>query len=148
MVNRGVAPADSSTDVGRFRYLYGDITYTDLDPVEAGYGDYSELSDSEIEVFLSVSDDSVSRAIGYYYLQLAGQAAKVAESVKDYDLQIDESKKSEAFRKAAMDWFDRADTDDLNSEEAFVIAAPYSCEVIPEATIPQYGRYYTTGRIW
>ena len=44
MVNRGVAPADSSTDVGRFRYLYGDITYTDLDPVEAGYGDYTIIN--------------------------------------------------------------------------------------------------------
>ncbi len=124
MANRGVAPLDDSTLVGQFRLLYGDTQYTALDPVESGYGDYTELSDAEIEMFLSRGDDSISRAIGYYYLRLAGDAAKRSGVFKDYDLSVDLKARAQDLRASANDWFARADEEDAISgdSDVFVIA--------------------------
>lgn len=112
MVNRGVAPFDPSSAIGQFRVLYPDVTYVALDPAEPGYGNYAELSDDEITALLVGGNDSVKRAIGNYYAQLAGQAAKESASIADYDLKIDTTKRSADLLKLAQLWWGLADEDD------------------------------------
>ena len=112
MTNRGIAPLDPDSLVGEFRLAYGDTDYIDLDPPEAGYGDYAELSDAEIEMFLSLGNDSVARAIGVYMGRLATDAAKQSKLVKDYDLTVDLTKRANDFREQAQWWFDLADSQD------------------------------------
>lgn len=143
MVNRGIAPFDPTSPVGQFRVYYGDVMYTALDPVEAGYGDYTELSDAEIESFLASSNGSVYRAIGNYFAILAGNAAKVSQSVKDYDLSIDDSKRPAALWDAAKMWWSRADDEDTVAGgsdifEIFSMVAPRGACCAPEAAPNAY----------
>lgn len=114
-VNRGATPPDFTTNVGKFRRNTNDITYVALDPVEAGFGDYTHSSDAEIESFLVDGRDSVSRALGEYYLVLASQAAEIAENIKDYDLQDDSRKVYEAYMDVSQRWFDKAREEDIAS---------------------------------
>lgn len=143
MVNRGIAPFDPTTPTGQFRVYYGDVTYSALTPPEAGYGDYTELSDAEIESFLASANDSVYRAIGNYFAILAGNAAKVSQSVKDYDLSIDDSKRPAALLDAAKMWWGRADDEDTVAGgsdifEIFSMVAPRGACCAPEAAPNAY----------
>lgn len=148
MVNRGVAPVDFETAVGQFRALYGDLSYVPLNPPEVGYGDFKELSDDEITVFLSSAGENVNRAIGNYYAAMAGQAAKTSESVKDFDLAVDNTKRPAALLELARYWWGLADEDDLNSEDAFqIVPTGKEGDFISEGTIPIYGRRYTWDRV-
>jgi len=115
MVNRGIAPPDPNTEIGQFRFTFGDTEYTELDPPEAGYGNYTYWSDAEIQAFLARSDDSITRAIGYAYLNLAASAARESKFVKDYDLQVDLTKRSADLRAIAQLYFDQADDEDDNA---------------------------------
>lgn len=144
MANRGVAPADMTTDVGKFRALYGDLAYVPLSPDEPGYGDYAQLSDAEIEAFIEQGAGSIAQGIGWLYLAMAGQAAQESKSIKDQDLSIDTTKRAADLRALAQFWFDR---DDATQDEYFDIV-PMGSEggFIPEATIPIWGRQYTIGR--
>lgn len=147
--NPGVAPVDLASNVGRFRALVGDLQYTEYDPEEPGYGDFLKFSDAEIEAYLAQGGDSIPRAIGYAYLYLAGQAAMQSSSVKDYDLQIDETKRAADLRAIAQFWFDQADSGDIaTAEEAFEIVptGTRGGAFIPEASIPVWGRRYTWNR--
>lgn len=112
MANKGIYPLDPNTQVGRFRLRYGDIDSVPLDPVEPGFQDYEELSDEEIEAFLTGAGDSVPRAISAYYVQLAGAAAKVARNTKDHDLALNTMERSERLLAVARYWNDIADDDD------------------------------------
>jgi hypothetical protein len=112
MTNLGIAPPDYSSLVGEFRLMYGDITYAPLDPDEPGFGNYEKLSDAEIEMLLASSSDSVSRSIAMQYYRLAGEAAKQSKVVKDYDLQVDLTKRSDALLEVAKVWEAKADSED------------------------------------
>lgn len=146
--NPGAYPLDPGTDVGRFRLVYGDTDSTPYSPVEPGFQNYEELSDDEIEAFLSQGSNSINRAIGYYYISLAGAAAKQSRSIKDYDLSVDVSKRAADLRAIAQWWFDLADNDDATSaEEAFeIVPIGDQGDFIPEGTIPIYGRSYIWDR--
>lgn len=147
--NPGVYPLEPETPVGQFRLVYGDTHSTPYTPVEPGFQNYDELSDDEIEAFLSAGGTSINRAIGYYYLSLAGAAAKSAKQIKDYDLQVDTTKRAADLRAIAQWWFDQADNDDvISAEEGFEIVPTGTSggDFIPEATIPVWGRQYTTAR--
>lgn len=148
MVNVGIAPPDPTTDVGRFRMLSGDIAWTPLDPPQPGYGEYEKFSDAEIEAYLAQGGDSVPRAIGYSYLYLAGQAAIASQSVRDYDLQVDTTKRAADLRAIAQVWFDTADNDDvIAAEEGFeLVPTGTTGGFLPEGIIPQWGRQYTWER--
>ena len=98
-----VFPPDPDTLVGELRYLLGDINY---DP---DTGRYERFTDAELEAALALAEDDLARAAGYAYLKLASQAAEQAKSVKDYDLQVDLSKRATELRLVAGMWFDRAD---------------------------------------
>ena len=83
-------------------------------------------------------------------MALSGAAAKKSKSVKDYDLQVDLTKRATDLAKSAQMWFDSADGSDAASlEEAFEIVPTGTGygDIIPEATIPQWGRLYVRGRI-
>lgn len=147
--NPGEIPVDPTTPVGLFRTLYGDTDYTLYDPDEPGWANFEELSDAEIKGFLLQGGDSTSRGIGYLYLAMAGQAAKESRNVKDYDLQVDLTKRAADLRAIAEMWFGRADDDDaISAEEGFELVPTGTGygEFIPELTIPIYGRKYTMAR--
>lgn len=108
MPNRGVAPFDPNTPVGQFRALAPDVSFVALDPAEDGYGDYRRWSDDEIAVFLGYGNGSIARAVGYALMQSANVAAEQAKSVKDYDLQVDLTKRSSELRAQAQAWFAQA----------------------------------------
>lgn len=147
--NPGAVPVDLASNIGRFRGLVGDLQYEDYDPDEPGYGNFLKYSDAEIEAYLEQGGDSINRAIGFAYLYLAGQAAMESQSVKDYDLQIDNTKRAADLRAIAQFWFDQADDEDvITGEEAFEIVptGTRSGAFIPEAAIPVWGRQYGIGR--
>ena len=113
----GVAPPNPATDTGRFRYLIGDAEYTELDPPQVGMGAYEMFSDEQITTFLALGEGSTNRAIAYAYLNLASQAALQSKSVKDFDLQVDLTKRSADLRAIAAMWFDRADDEDADNTD-------------------------------
>lgn len=143
MVNRGVAPFDPTTAVGQWRVYYGDVSYSPLDPPETGYGNYLEVSDAEIEAFLESAGGFVYRAIGNYYAILAGNAAKVSQSISDYDLKIDDTKRPAALLELAKYWWGRADDEDVIAGgsdifEVFSMVAPRGACCSPEAAPKPY----------
>ena len=102
--NPGIAPVDGSTPVGAFRNSTGNTIYEEYDPVETGYGNYTALSDGEIEQYLAMASDSNLGAIGYWYMALSGQAARESASVADYDLKLDLTKRAADLR-ATAEWY-------------------------------------------
>lgn len=85
-VNRGIAPPDPNTDVGRVRLLSGDVSYKELVPPEVGYGDYEMWSDAQIEAALTASGGSVPRAIAMLYSGIAASWASTGATIKTDDL--------------------------------------------------------------
>lgn len=146
--NPGIWPVDLASDVGRFRALTGDLNAVEYDPVEPGFRSFVFFSDAEIEAYID-QGGSVTRGIGYSYLYLAAQAAKESLAIRDYDLQVDQTKRAADLRATAQFWFDQADDEDvISGEEAFEIVptGTRSGPFIPEGSIPIYGRQYTIGR--
>lgn len=147
--NPGEYPVDLTSNVGKFRALTGDLNSTPYDPVEPGFQNFEKFSDAEIEAYLEQGGNSIPRAIGFAYLYLAGQAAMQSQSVKDYDLQIDDTKRAADLRAIAQFWFDQADGEEvIAGEEAFEIVptGTKSGGFIAELAPPIWGRQYTIGR--
>lgn len=143
--NPGEYTLDPESLVGRFRLTYGDIYSEPYTPAVSGVQNYKELSDAEIEAFLAQStNESIPRAIGLYVLSLATRAALEAKTVKDYDLQLDLTKRSGELRAAAQMWFDRADAEDIEAGfgDIFEIYGPGCDDFIPEGSPAQWGRRY------
>ena len=143
--NPGEYPLDPESLVGRFRLTYGDVYSEPYAPVVPGVQNYKELSDAEIEAFLAQStNESIPRAIGLYVLSLATRAALEAKTVKDYDLQLDNTKRSGELRAAAQLWFDRADAEDIEAGlgDIFEIYGPGCDDFAPEGSPAQWGRSY------
>ena len=121
MSNPGAVPVDGSTAVGQFRALYPDMDYVALDPPVADTGDFTNFSDAEITAFLALSNASPARAIGWALLTEANTASRESQTVKDYDLSIDLTKRASDLRAQASEWFALADSADLDGEDAFII---------------------------
>lgn len=136
-INRGVAPLDPSSDVGKFRLLIGDTSYEELDPPEVGYGDYGMFSDDEIQVFLD-QGETLEDSAYLAYMQLAAAAAIESKSVKDFDLQVDLTKRSGDLRAIALMWRERADAASADIFEVFDISDDDEC--FPEAAPRTVGR--------
>lgn len=141
--NPGEYPVDMTKPVGVFRALVGDTESTPYDPPEPGVQDFAMFSDADIEGFLAAGNDSLNRAVGYAYLALAGRAALSSESVKDFDLTIDDTKRPTELRLIAQSWFDKADKEDAASQDAFFVAPlGGDCgDPIAEGMMPTWGRY-------
>lgn len=99
--NPGVVPIDATTAVGQFRNASGNTAYTAYDPDEPGYGNFTYLSDAEIEQYLTLAGDSIPGGIGYWYLSLAGAAALESKNIKDFDLQVSTEKRAADLRAQA-----------------------------------------------
>lgn len=121
MPNKGIAPPDLATTRGKFRLLAGDSVSVPLIPAETGFGDYTLFSDAEVDAYLTMAEDSVYRAVGWAYLQLANEAARQAESIKDYDLSVDSRQKAEQLRAQALSWLEQADLEDAAGDDGFQI---------------------------
>jgi len=121
--NKGVYPLDPLTLVGQFRLASGDVISVPFDPVQAGFQNYTYWSDDEIAQFIVLGGTSQNRAIGYAWLQASAGAALASKTVKDYDLQVDLTKRSEDLRKTAQFYFDLAEGEDVIAglDDAFEI---------------------------
>ena len=117
MANEGIAPPDFSTDTGKFRLLIGDLNATNIN---AGTGEYAFFSDLEIAGYLTLNP-SIYRAAGMALNALATQAADQAQSIKDYDLQVDLRQRAEQLREQAKQVFAQADIIDMEGDEGFQI---------------------------
>lgn len=106
--NPGAFPLDPTSPIGQFRLASGDTQSQPYEPVRPGLQNYTYLSDDEVALFLVQGQDATDTALGYWYLSLAGQAAMQSKSVKDYDLQIDLTKRAGDLRAQATFYFDRA----------------------------------------
>jgi len=120
MANAGVAPPDFSTTTGQFRLLAGDTYYVELVPPVSGQGDYTLFADAEIAAYLAL-ESNVYRAVGLAYLGLANTAAREAEAIRDYDLQVDSRQKAEQLRAQADAFFAEADRVEAAGETGFQI---------------------------
>lgn len=101
-INRGVAPPDKGTNVGKMRYALGDASFTELDPPEAGFGSYQLFSDDELEVMLALSDDNVARAVAIAYRKIGAQWASTGVAIKTDDL-------SYSAKESVGNWLNLAD---------------------------------------
>lgn len=148
MSNAGVYPPNLDTQVGQVRSMIPDLNATAIDTANSK-AEYEMFSDLEIMGFIAGSGNSSLRSVGLAYLSLSGQAALQSKSVKDYDLQVDLTKRAADLRATAQLWFDQADDADAGVlEDAFeIVSMTGHCDPIPEATIPVWGRKYTRGRI-
>lgn len=113
----GVAPPDFTDAVGRFRLLVGDTNAT---ATGGGLGTYLFFSDEEIAGYLLL-EANIYRAASFAVNALATQAADQAQSIKDYDLQVDMRQRAEQFREQAKQLFQRAILADAESVDGFQI---------------------------
>lgn len=127
--NRGVAPLDPSSDVGRVRIQLGDVVYQPYDPPEPGYGKYSDYSDEELLSYLE-QGGSVEEAMYRIYLQMAASAAREAKQIQDFDLKINTEKRAEALLKLAQEWRAAASQAAADIFEVFDLGS--GCGCVPE----------------
>ena len=134
--NRGIAPPDFTTDVGKVRANIGDVTWEEYDPPQPGFGTYRLYSDSEIEAFLAQAEDDPNGATYYIYLAMSAAAAMESKSVKDLDLAVDTTKRSGDLRAIAAMWKDRWDeaVGAGGIFEVFDTVVDGGCGCVPEAT--------------
>lgn len=125
-INKGVAPPDFTTQVGQLRSALKDVTYVPLDPPETGYGNYTQFSDLELEGLLARAGGSSTRATGFAYLELAGQAASQAVDWASDDQRVTLSKRASALTAIAAMWLERADGEDAASGlDSFAVEYPF-----------------------
>lgn len=139
MSNPGVFPYDPTTTVGSFRTVYGDIASVPLSPTVVGYQDYTYFSDDEIIVFIDQGQQNVLRGVGFAILQAANAASLQSKMVKDYDLQVDLTKRAADLRSTANQYFDIANQYD---ERAGLFDY---FDFIETGSIPNF---YPTGLLW
>lgn len=126
MSNRGVAPADLSTEVGQLRDALGDLNYTELDPAESGFGDYDWFSDSELEQLLLSSDDNMHRATGYGLRKLARYLTMSATDIATDDLRIKTIERAKLMRQLAEDELATADLEDAAVANGIFDVIPFA----------------------
>lgn len=122
--NPGAYPLDPTSDVGKFRMLISDVTSEPYEPAVEGIQNYEILSDAEIETYLEAGGGSLLRAVGFYYMALAGEASSQSMTIKDYDLSVSFATRAGDLRNMALLWFQRADDEDAaDGEDAMVITS-------------------------
>lgn len=107
LTNPGVYPLDPTSAVGQLRVLIGDIEFTPIDGVT---GDYTNFSDDQLSSYLAMGSNSQAYAAGYAFMALAAVAAAQAINVKTADEQVDLTKRADALRAIAAEWFSRGDS--------------------------------------
>ncbi len=105
MVNRGIAPPDPTTDVGRMREILGDTSWVELNPPEPGYGDYENFSDAELQALLDLADGSLFLAVAFAFAKLAAASTGESLSFQSDDLKVDLSKRTGGLWDTVRFWF-------------------------------------------
>lgn len=141
-MNVGQAPADLQAPIGQFRLLANDLASTPLNPNVAGRGQYELFSDAEIAAFINLYPTSMLRSVGVAYMTLAGRAATESAITKDYDLQVDLTKKAADLRATATAYFTRADAEnDMTGDDStFGITGGVYSQSIPTHFSGHLGR--------
>lgn len=119
----GTTPLDATTAIGKFRLISGDSTAR----VEAGaaLGEYGYWSDAEIQAFLSISGDSIPRAIGYAIHQLANAYSAAGRSVSTDDLTLNTTGKGKDLLAVAKSYMAMADVEESKGvADVFMVAGP------------------------
>lgn len=111
---RGVAPADPTTDVGKFRFGAGDSEYEEYDPPQEGFGLYQLWSDADIIGLLAVGG-SVARAISIAYGQIGASYASSGGTIKTDDLSVSVKDAVGNWLNLSKLWADIADNEDANA---------------------------------
>lgn len=109
---RGVAPADPTTDVGRMRTILGDVDYEEYEPPQEGFGLYQLFSDAQLQVFLDVAGGSVARAIALAYAQIGGSWASTGATIRTDDLTFSAKDSVGNWMTLAAYWRNIADAED------------------------------------
>lgn len=112
MVNKGIAPLDPDTKVGRLRALLRDTQYTELTPAEPGYGDYGLYSDLALEAYLIEAGDNPLRAAGRAVTALAIEYSAKGKSVKTDDLAVDLRSRGKDLLAVARSFLEDANAED------------------------------------
>lgn len=107
--NPGKFPLDPTSKVGQVRVTLGDTASEPFDPPRPDEQNYGMYSDLEIEVFLAQSEDSVEGALFFAYSQMAAAAAMASKSVRDFDLQVDTTKRATDLLALARMWKEQWD---------------------------------------
>lgn len=124
-INKGIAPPDFTTQVGQLRSALKDVAYTAI-PEEPGFGEYESFSDIELEGLLARAGGSSTRATGFAYLELSGQAASQALEWASDDQRVNLAKRAAALLEVAKFWFTQADVEDLAAgADYFAIEYPF-----------------------
>lgn len=123
--NQGIAPPDSSTELGQLRYVIGDFHYEELTPPVAGQGVYQWFGDVALTVFLDRSDNDVDKASILAFRSMGDYLAAESASIKTDDLQV-----GDLWRRAQF-FYDRADKAEANlNADIFTLASigpDYEC---------------------
>lgn len=133
----GIAPPDADSNVGRVRLLGGDSSWTELDPPVPGQGRYQLWADSEIEAALTLSGDSVPRAIAMLYTQIAAAWNSSGGTIKTDDLTYSAKDSVGSWLNLAKYWADLADAEDdraINDYFDLVDVRGGECFIVPEAS--------------
>lgn len=137
MPNKGIVPLDPETLVGQLRVLLRDTSYTELDPAEAGFGNYAVFSDQDLAVYAAQNPDSLNRAAGEAIRSIALEVAAGERSVKTDDLAVDLRGRGKSLLEIAQSFFDDADAADADAANDFFQIVPRpgrACRVRPEGT--------------
>jgi len=124
MANRGVAPLDPDTPVGRLRALLRDTEYAPLDPDEPGYGDYEIFSDVDLEAFLIETHENVLRAAARATTSLALEYSSAGLSIKTDDLAVDLRTRGKDLLAVARSFVEDADAQDAAEAMDFFEIVP------------------------
>lgn len=137
MTNQGQTPPDFNAPIGQFRLLAQDVNYVDLPTPVTGQGSYDLFSDAEVQGYLAMFQGySLYRAVGAAYHGLAARASMEAKIAKDYDLQIDLTKRAAALESISEMYLEQANSNDLLSGvlSTFDITAPDPSPTLAEET--------------
>ena len=151
--NPGIFPLDPTTPTGQFRIRSGDMLSVPFVPAQAGFQDYTSYSDAEITAYIAAANNSISRGIGYAYMQAAGLASAESKKVKDYDLQVDLTTRANDLRATALAFFAMALTEDkiTGINDYFDVIEPPTIFSIAEGeTQPyfDYGQFFDPANWW
>lgn len=101
-------PLTPGSDVSTFRVLAGDSEPASIDG-DSGTASFALWSDAEIEVYLGMEPGNIYRAVALGYRALAGNAASQSKMVKDYDLEVDLTRRAGNLLDTAREFDLKAD---------------------------------------
>lgn len=142
---RGIAPADPTSDVGKFRFAAGDSEYENYVPIQPGYGLYQLWSDNDIIGLIAVAGGSVARAVSMAYAQIGAMFATSGGTIKTDDLSASAKDSVGNWLALSRFWADQADQEGLNAaDDIFYLADTRSVNArwaSPEGSPRRYGEF-------